>query len=108
MTGSTKNASRRSRATAAQPEPQAHISPWLPEPKAELPYDTLHYELTPTLARRLADVYHLNGNGRLESLPLGHFTLEKLKAEARVSRLPDGPGDRRPCPHRGDPICRLR
>ena len=106
MTGSKKKASRRSRATAAQPEPQAHISPWLPEPKAELPYDTLHYELTPTLARRLADVYYLGG--RLESLPLGHFTLEKLKAEARVSRLPDGPGDRRPCPHRGDPICRLR
>jgi hypothetical protein len=83
VTGSKKKASRRP--TAAQPEPEAHFSPWLPEPKAELPYDKLHYELTPTLARRLADIYY--ESGRLESLPLGHFTLEKLKSEARIDRV---------------------
>ena len=85
MTGTKKKAPRRRSTLAGSSEPEPSFSPWLPEPKAELPYEKLHYELTPTLTRRLADVYYLNG--QLESLPLGHFTLEKLKAEARVDRV---------------------
>ena len=50
--GSQDDARGRDAATPSEPEPS--FSPWLPEPKAELPYDKLHCELTPTLARRLA------------------------------------------------------
>lgn len=70
MTATKKKSQRRRSTLAAPTEPEASFSPWLPEPKAELPYEKLHYGLTPTLARRLADVYYLNG--QLESLPLGH------------------------------------